>query len=57
MKIRLETPEDYREVEELIPGYLKGVEGTYHTPKGYYIAFENQEGFNDFESTFPPKEK
>lgn len=57
MRIRLETPEDYREVEELIPGYLKGVEGTYHTPKGYYIAFENQEGFNDFESTFPPKEK
>ncbi len=43
--------------QELIPGYLNGVEGTYHTPKGYYIAFENPEAFNEFDATFPPKEK
>ena len=43
--------------KELIPGYLNGVEGTYHTPQGYYIAFENPEAFNEFEAKFPPKEK
>jgi len=43
--------------QELIPGYLNGVEGTYHTPKGYYTAFENPEVFEEFEATFPPKEK
>ena len=43
--------------QELIPGYLEGVEGTYHTPKAYYIAFENPEAFNEFDATFPPKEK
>ena len=24
--------------QELIPGYLNGIEGTYHTPKGYYVG-------------------
>lgn len=43
--------------QELIPGYLNGVEGTYHTPKGYYTAFENPEAFEEFEATFPHKEK
>ena len=43
--------------QELIPGYLKGVEGTYHTPKGYYVVFENKEAFEAYEATFPPKEK
>lgn len=42
---------------ELIPGYLNGIEGTYHTPKGYYIAFEQPEDFEKFEATFPKKEK
>ena len=52
-----ESEVPYFLAQELIPGYLDGVEGTYHTPKGYYIAFENPEAFNEFEATFPPKEK
>lgn len=43
--------------QELIPGYLGGIEGTYHTPKGYYVAFENKDAFEAFEATFPVKEK
>lgn len=43
--------------QELIPGYLNGIEGTYHTPKGYYVAFENPEAFEAYEATFPAKEK
>ena len=43
--------------QELIPGYLNGIEGTYHTPKGYYVAFENPEAFETYEATFPAKEK
>ena len=43
--------------QELIPGYLKGIEGTYHIPKGYYVAFENKEAFDAYEETFPKKEK
>lgn len=42
---------------ELKEGYLSGLEGTYHTPKGYYAAFENQEDFETFESGFPAKKK
>jgi len=44
-------------VKELIPGYLNGVEGTYHTPNGYFVAFEDPEDFEDFEFGFPSKEK
>ena len=43
--------------QELIPDYLNGIEGTYHTPKGYYVAFENKEAFEEYEATFPKKEK
>ena len=43
--------------QELIPGYLNGREGTYHTPKGYFIGFEQPEAFHEYEATFPPKEK
>ena len=43
--------------QELIPGYLNGIEGTYHTPKGYYIAFGQPQAFEEFESTFPHKER
>ncbi|MCQ2220589.1 MAG: GNAT family N-acetyltransferase, partial [Prevotella sp.] len=43
--------------QELIPGYINGIEGTYHTPKGYYVAFENKEAFEAYEATFPKKEK
>lgn len=44
-------------VQELLPGYLEGVEGTYYTPKGYYVAFENPRAFEEYETTFPPKVK
>ena len=43
--------------QELIPGYLNGIEGTYHTPKGYFVAFENKDAFEAYEATFPKKEK
>ena len=43
--------------QEIIPGYLNGIEGTYMTPKGYFAADENPEDFEEFEATFPAKEK
>ena len=52
-----ESEVPYFLAQELIPGYLNGIDGTYHTPKGYYVAFENTEAFEAFEATFPPKEK
>lgn len=42
---------------ELKEGYLNGIEGTYHTPKPYFKAFEDPEGFEAFEAGFPYKEK
>ena len=52
-----ESEVPYFLAQELIPGYLDRVEGTYHTPKGYYFAFDNPDAFNEFDATFPPKEK
>lgn len=43
--------------QELIPGYLMGAEGTYHTPEGYFVADENPDDFEAYEATFPAKEK
>ncbi len=43
--------------QELKDGYLSGIEGTYHTPKGYYAAFDDPDGFEKYESGFPQKEK
>ena len=43
--------------QELVPGYLDGVEGTYCPPKGYFVADENPEAFEAYEATFPHKEK
>ena len=43
--------------QELIPGYWGNREGTYCPPKGYFVADENPEAFEAYESTFPPKEK
>ena len=64
MNIRLEQPEDYREMpkddevpfflaQELIPGYWGDREGTYCPPKGYFVADENPEDFDEYEKTFP----
>ena len=40
--------------KELIPGYLDGVTGVYHTPQGYYVDDAEVEAFD---KSFPPKEK
>lgn len=50
-------PTSFFLAQELIPGYLNGIEGTYQTPKGYYVAFENKDAFEAYETTFPQKEK
>ncbi|MBP3357056.1 MAG: GNAT family N-acetyltransferase [Rikenellaceae bacterium] len=42
---------------ELTPGYLKGMECTFRTPKGYFAADEDPEAFEAYDATFPPKEK
>lgn len=43
--------------QELIPGYLSDVEGTYSTPKGYFAATDDPVAFEAYEATFPTKEK
>ncbi len=50
-----ETP--YFLARELKPGYLDGIEGTYSTPKGYFVAMNEPEAFAAYEATFPPKTK
>ena len=55
-----EPPESevpYFLAQELLPGYLHGIEGTYHPPKGYFVADENPEDFAAYEATFPAKTK
>lgn len=52
-----ESEVPYFLAQELIPGYLNGIEGTYHTPKGYFVADENPEAFEAYEASFPKKEK
>ena len=43
--------------QELIPGWLGGIEATYTPPRGYFVADERPEDFEAFEATFPPKLK
>ena len=43
--------------QELIPGYLNGIEATYTPPKEYFVAEENPEDFAKYEAEFPYKEK
>ena len=55
-----EPPESevpYFLAQELVPGYLNGIEGTYAPPRGYFVAEEDPEGFAAFDATFPEKEK
>ena len=40
--------------KELIAGYLDGITGVYHTPKGYYVDDCDVE---EFDKGFPPKQK
>ena len=41
-------------LKELKKGYLDGVEGVYHTPKGYFV---DEKEAAKFDAQFPPKEK
>ncbi|MBQ6167421.1 MAG: zinc ribbon domain-containing protein [Muribaculaceae bacterium] len=43
--------------QELIPGWLNGIEATYCPPRGYFVADERPEDFEAYEATFPAKEK
>jgi len=63
-KIKIHYHAEPREAEvpyflakELIPGYWGNREGTYCPPKGYFVADENPEAFEAYETTFPRKEK
>ena len=52
-----ESEVPYFLAQELIPGYLAGVEGTYTPPRGYFVADEEPEAFAAYEATFPAKIK
>jgi len=41
-------------LKELKTGFLDGITGVYHTPKGYYV---DQEAAERFDTQFPPKQK
>ena len=41
-------------LKELQPGFLDGITGVYHTPKGYYV---DESAAEEFDCSFPPKEK
>ena len=43
--------------QELITGWLGGIEATYCPPKGYFVADANPEAFAAYEATFPAMEK
>lgn len=43
--------------KELIPGYLSGVFGEYKTPEAYFVCDQNPAAFEEYDSTFPHKEK
>ena len=48
---------DYFLIKELTPGFLDGISGTYKDPEGYFVCEKNPEAFEQFEATFPKKEK
>ena len=48
---------DYFLIRELTPGFLDGISGTYKDPEGYFACEKDPEGFEQFEATFPKKEK
>ncbi len=43
--------------KELEKGYLEGIKGEYSTPKEYFAAIDNPQGFEEYEKGFPYKEK
>ena len=52
-----DTEADYFLIKELTPGFLDGISGTYKDPEGYFVCEKNPEVFEQFETTFPKKEK
>ncbi|MGN1414480.1 MAG: GNAT family N-acetyltransferase [Anaerovoracaceae bacterium] len=48
---------DYFLIKELKPGFLDGISGLFKDPEGYFICEKDPDGFEQFEASFPPKEK
>ena len=48
---------DYFLIKELTPGFLDGICGSYRDPEVYFVCERDAEGFEQFEATFPKKEK
>ena len=48
---------DYFLIKELKPRFLNGISGTYKDPEGYFVCEKNPQKFEEFEATFPKKEK
>lgn len=48
---------DYFIAKELQTGFLSGVSGIYSDPAGYFVAVNNPQKFEEYDSTFPPKQK
>ena len=52
-----DTEADYFLIKELTTGCLGGISGSYKDPEGYFVCEKNPEAFEQFEATFPKKEK
>ncbi len=48
---------DYFLIKELTPGFLDGISGTYKDPEGYFVCEKDPKGYEQFEATYPKKEK
>ena len=48
---------EYFLVKELKSGFLDGITGSYKDPEGYFVCEKNPQSFEEFEETFPKKEK
>ena len=48
---------DYFLICELEPNFLDGISGTYRDPDGYFVCEKKPEAFEQFEATFPAKQK
>lgn len=48
---------DYFLIRELAPGFLDGISGTYKDPAGYFVCEKDSKGFEEYEASFPEKQK
>ena len=48
---------EYFLIKELKKGFLEGVSGTYKDPEGYFVCDKYPQEFEEFEATFPEKQK